>query len=61
MTLDQGWNEDDLDYFLLLCKSFALHDCFFPLYMTFIVEEERASYPTLTPRNVWIFFLSYLS
>lgn len=46
-TLDQGWNEDDLEYFVLLCKSFALHDCLFPLYVIFIVEEERSSYPTL--------------
>lgn len=29
--LDQGWNKDDLDYFVLLCKSFALHVCFFPI------------------------------
>lgn len=51
---------DDLGDFVLLCRNFALHDCFLPLYVTFIVGEERAFYPTLTQRNVWIFALSYL-
>lgn len=59
-AVDEGWDVDDLGYFVLPCKSFALHDCFFPLYMAFIVGEERASYPTLRQRNVWIFILSYL-
>lgn len=28
---DKFLDQEDLDYFVLLCKSFALHDCFFPI------------------------------
>lgn len=59
-AVDEGWDVDDLGYFVLLCKSLAFHDCFFPKYMTFIVGEERTSYPTLRQRNILMFVLSYL-